>query len=55
MNVNGTLSQMAETISGVRQASVISPVVIYVNDPPDNLSVDSLLNADDAKLIAPPP
>ncbi len=55
MNVNGTLSQMAEAISGVPQGSVIGPIpfVIYVNDLPDHLSVDSLLYADDVKLIAP--
>ncbi len=55
MNVNGTLSQMAEVISGVPQDSAIRPIlfVIYVNDLPDRLSADSLSNADDVKLIAP--
>ncbi len=46
---------MAEAISGVPQGSVIGPIqfVIYVNDLPDHLSADSLLYADDVKLIAP--
>ncbi len=54
MNVNGTLSHMAETISGVPQGPVIGPIlfVIYVNDLPDRLSADSPLYADDVKLIA---
>ncbi len=49
VNVNGTLSQMAEAISGVPQFSVIGPIlfVIYVNDLFDHLSADSLLYADD--------
>ncbi len=49
VNVNGSLSQMAEAISGVPQGSVIGPIlfVIYVNDLPDHLSADSLLYADD--------
>ncbi len=47
---------MAEAISGVPKGSVIGPIlfVIYVNDLPDHLSADSLLYADDVKLIAPP-
>ncbi len=55
VNVNGTLSQMAEAISGVPQGSVIGPTlfVIYVNDLTDRLSADRLLYADDVKLIAP--
>ncbi len=46
---------MAEAINGVPQGSVIGPIlfVIYVNDLPDHLSTDSLLYADDVKLIAP--
>ncbi len=37
------------------QGPVIGPIlfVIYVNDLPDRLSADSLLYADDIKLIAP--
>ncbi len=55
VNVNGTLSEMAEAISDVLQGSVIGPMlfVIYVNDLPDHLSADSLLYADDVKLIVP--
>ncbi len=55
VNVNGTLSQVTEAISGVPQGSVIGPIlfVIYVNGLPDRLSADSLLYADDVKLIAP--
>ncbi len=55
VNVNGTLSQMPEAISGVPQGFVIGRIlfVIYVNDLPDHLSADSLLYADDVKLIAP--
>ncbi len=54
-NVSETLSQMAEAISGVPQGSVIGPIlfVTYVNDQPQHLSADSLLYADDVKLIAP--
>ncbi len=41
-------------MSGATQGSVIGPIlfVIYVNDLPDHLSVDSLLYGDDVKLIA---
>ncbi len=47
---------MAGAISGVPQGPVIVQIllVIYVNDLPDHLSADSLLYADDVKLIAPP-
>ncbi len=46
---------MVEAISGVPRGSVIGPIlfVIYVNDLPDHFSPDSLLYADDVKLIAP--
>ncbi len=46
---------MAEAVSGVPQGSVLGPIlfVIYVNDLPDNLTVDHLLYADDVKLITP--
>ncbi len=56
VNVNGTLSQMAEAISGVPQGSVTGPIlfVIYANDLPNHLSADSLLYVDEVKLIAPP-
>ncbi len=55
VNINGTISQIAEAISGVPQGSVIGPILffIYVNDLPDRLLADSLLYADDVKLIAP--
>ncbi len=55
VNVNGSFSQMAEAISGVPKGSVIVPIlfVIYVNDLHDRFSADSLLYADDVKLIAP--
>ncbi len=46
---------MAEPKSSVPQGSVIGPIFldIYVNDLPDHLSAESLLYADDVKLIAP--
>ncbi len=55
VNVNGTLSQMAEAISGAPQGSVIGPIlfVISANDLPDRFSEDSLLYADGVILIAP--
>ncbi len=55
VNLNETLSQTTEAISGVPQGSVIGPIIfaIYVYDLPDNLSADILLYADDVKLIAP--
>ncbi len=45
---------MAEAVSGVRQRSVLGPIlfVIYVNDLTGNLTIDHLLYADDVKLIA---
>ncbi len=57
VNVNETLSQIAEVISGVPQGSVIGPIlfVIYVNDLPDHFSANCPLYADDVKLIAPSP
>ncbi len=56
VNVNGTLSQVTEAISGVPQGSVTGPIlfVIYVSDLSDRLSAGSLLYADDVKLIGPP-
>ncbi len=55
VSVNGSLSQVAEAVSGVPQGSVLGPIlfVIYVNDLSDNLPIDHLLYADDVKLIAP--
>ncbi len=58
MNVNETLSQMAEAISSVPQDSVIDPTVFvaYINDinvTYNHLSADSLIHADKVKLIAP--
>ncbi len=55
VSVNGSLSQVAEAVSGVPQGSVLGPIlfIIYVNDLSDNLTIDHLLYADDVKLIAP--
>ncbi len=55
MNVDGTLTQMAEAISGVSQVSVIDPIqfVIYGIDLPDHLSVNSPLYINSVKLLAP--
>ncbi len=52
VKANGTLSQMAEAISGVPHSSVIGPLlfVIYVNDLPDHLPADTFLYADDVRL-----
>ncbi len=46
---------MAETTMGIPQGSVIGSIlfVIYINDLPNHLSADSVLDADDVKLIAP--
>ncbi len=46
---------MTEAASEVPQGSVLGPIlfVIYVNDLTDNLTIDHLLYADDAKLVAP--
>ncbi len=57
VNVNGTLSQMAEAISGIPHDSVIGPIlfIIYVNYLPNHFSANSPLYADDVKLIAPSP
>ncbi len=54
VNVNETTSQTVEARSGVPQGSVIGPILFftYVNDLHDYLSVESLLYADDVKLIA---
>ncbi len=49
------MSQVAQAASGVPQGSVLGPIlfVIYVNYLTANLTIDHLLYADDAKLIAP--
>ncbi len=54
LNVNGSLSQVAEAVSGVPQGLVLGPIlfVIYVNDLTDNLTIDHLAYVDDVKLIA---
>ncbi len=56
VNVNGTVSQTVEVIRGVPHGSVIDPIlfVLYVNDLPGHLSTESLLYADDVKLVALP-
>ncbi len=48
---------MAEAINGVPQGSVIGPIlfVIYVNNLPDHLSVDSLLYVDDVMIFTKTP
>ncbi len=55
VSVSGSLSQVAEAVSGVPQGSVLGPIlfVIYVNDVSDNLTIDHLLYADDVNLFAP--
>ncbi len=55
VSVNGSLSQVAEAVSGAPQGSVLGPIlfVIYVNDLSDNLTIDHFLYVDDVKLIDP--
>ncbi len=52
VNINGTVSDWSEVISGVPQGSVIGPVlfVIFINDMPNNIRNFISLFADDAKL-----
>ena len=53
VKVNGEESFSAPILSGIRQESVLGPLlfVIYINDLPDCISSDSFLFADDTKIF----
>jgi len=55
VQLNGVYSSWASVLSGVPRGSILGPLlfIIYVNDLPDSLNVDSYiyLYADDAKLF----
>ncbi len=51
VSINDSLSHVADAIRGIPQGSPL--VVIYINDLVDNLTIDHLLYADDAKVGAP--
>ena len=53
MKVNGKLSKKCQVLSGVRQGSVLGPLlfVIYINDLPEVTNSEMFLFADDTKLV----
>ena len=53
MKVNGEESFSAPVLSGIPQGSVLGPIlfVIYINDLPDSINSDTLMFADDTKIM----
>ena len=53
MNVEGTTSEWKEVLSGIRQGSVLGPIlfVVFINDMPEEVKYSTCkLFADDCKL-----
>ena len=55
VKVNGVESESASVLSGIPQGSVLGPILflIYINDLPDVVASNSLLYADDTKIMRP--
>ena len=53
VRVNGEESFSAAVLSGIPQGSVLGPLlfVIYINDLPDKIRSDTLIFADDTKIM----
>ena len=53
VRVNGEESFSASVVSGIPQGSVLGPLlfVIYINDLPDSINSDTLMFADDTKIL----
>ena len=53
VKVNGEESFSAPVLSGIPQGSVLGPLlfVIYINDLPDSIKSDTLMFADDTKIM----
>ena len=52
--LNGQLSNWAPVLAGIRQGSILGPLLflIYMNDLPDDLESQSKLFADDTSLFS---
>ena len=53
VKVNGEESFSAPVLSGIPQGSVLGPIlfVLYINDLPDKINSDTLMFADDTKIL----